>query len=66
MLRALLSKLCRRRSNGVVDRRIAMQLRRAYANHTVALDCVDAMAIQLAEIRALPEALPRRRLPPRR
>jgi hypothetical protein len=57
MIRSLYLAARERRWNRDRSRRIAVMLEREHAERTAEIGWVEAMAIQLAEIRALPEAL---------
>jgi hypothetical protein len=61
MIRSLYLAARERHWNRDRRRRIAVMLERERATRTVEIGCVEAMALQLAEIRALPEALDPRR-----
>jgi hypothetical protein len=57
LFRWLWRSVCERRWNRDRRRRIAEMRQRERASFIANVDWVEAMAIQLAEIRALPEAL---------
>ena len=59
MIRSLYFAARERRWNRDRSRRIAQMLERERATVTAEIDWIEAMATQLAEIRALPEALGR-------
>jgi hypothetical protein len=61
MIRSLYIIARERRWNRDRRRRVAEMLRRERASFIAQIDCVEAMAIQLAEIRTLPEAFQTRR-----
>ena len=61
MIRSLYVAARERRWNRDRSRRIAEMLQRERSMMAANSDWLEAMAIQLAEIRALPEALERRR-----
>jgi hypothetical protein len=61
MIRSLYHAARDRRWNRDRSRRVAAMLARERASFTNKIDWVEAMAIQLAEIRALPEAVEPRR-----
>jgi hypothetical protein len=60
MIRSLYIVACERHWNRDRRRRIAEMNRRERASFMAQIDWVEAMAIQLAEIRTLPETFPRR------
>jgi hypothetical protein len=55
-MRSLYRAFCERRWNRNRRRRINEMLARDRAGHAAVLDWIEAMAVQLAEIRTLPEA----------
>ena len=60
MIRSLYLTVRERRLNRDRSRRIAEMLRRERTTTLAKIDSIEAMAIQLAEIRTLPEASPPR------
>ena len=61
MIRSLYIVACERHWNRDRRRRIGEMNRRERASFMAQIDWVEAMAIQLAEIRTLPETFPTRR-----
>ena len=61
MIRSLYIVACERQWNRDRRRRIAEMNRRERASFIAQIGWIEAMAIQLAEIRTLPEAFPTRR-----